>query len=109
MGKKRSANDISTDVDTSDKENNATLAQIGPRKQARCKWSDEDNRIMVQALMELKEAGQQADSGWKSSAWKVVADKLAVSGTKGPQKTANRCADHFSNVRTLLLFVGTDH
>jgi hypothetical protein len=67
----------------------------------RCRWSTQDDRILVETLLAQKAAGNQAQSGWKPTVWSAVAaslSKVAVSGQA--KKTTTKCSDHWSNVRT---------
>jgi hypothetical protein len=64
-----------------------------------CRWSTQEDRIIVKTLLAKKAAGNQAQSGWKSTVWSAVATelkKVAVGG--GAEKTASKCSDHHSNV-----------
>ena len=66
----------------------------------RCRWSTDDNRVLVKTLLIQKAAGNQAQSGWKSTVWSAIATelkKIAVGGQV--EKTATKCNDHYSNVR----------
>jgi hypothetical protein len=95
-GKKTSATEPANE---SDKENSFADAIANNENSRKCTWSDKDDHTMMQVLRELKETGYQADSGWKSTTWTIVAKKLTESGTKGPTKTPEKCQDHYSNVR----------
>jgi hypothetical protein len=64
-----------------------------------CRWSTQEDRIVVETLLAQKAAGNQAQSGWKSTVWSAVATelkKVAVGG--GAEKTASKCSNHYSNV-----------
>ncbi|KAJ3966921.1 hypothetical protein EV361DRAFT_758611, partial [Lentinula raphanica] len=62
------------------------------------RWTDEDDKVIVQTLLDHK--GYQSDSGWKSSVWPLVVDALKAQGLdNGPScKTASKVADHYSSV-----------
>ena len=66
----------------------------------RCRWSTQDDRILVETLIKQKAAGNQAQSGWKATVWSAVVTelkKIAVGGEA--EKTTTKCSDHYSNVR----------
>ncbi|KAF9777305.1 hypothetical protein BJ322DRAFT_986067, partial [Thelephora terrestris] len=61
----------------------------------------QEDRIIVKTLLAKKAAGNQAQSGWKSTVWSAVATelkKVAVGG--GAEKTASKCSDHHSNLKS---------
>jgi hypothetical protein len=67
----------------------------------RCHWSTQDDRILVETLLVQKAAGNQAQSGWKSTAWVAVAGALREVAAEGEvEKTAKKCSDHYANVCT---------
>jgi hypothetical protein len=66
----------------------------------RCRWSSQDDRILVETLLTQKAAGNQAQSGWKTIVWSAVAAELKKVTTDGQaEKTASKCNDHYCNVR----------
>ena len=63
---------------------------------ARVAWHEEEDRCLLATLAEQKMAGNQADSGWKSSVWSVCARNLKAKGFEG--KSAKKCQTHFAFV-----------
>ena len=77
-------------------------AKAGPR----CRWSAQDDRILVETLLAQKAAGNQAQSGWKATAWTAVADALKKAAVGGEvEKTASKCSDHYANVRARYVMI----
>jgi len=60
-------------------------------------WSDGDDRNLIYRLREAKLAGMQSDNGWKPQVWPLCRD--AVAGSSGAEKTAEKCADHWTNMK----------
>ena len=65
----------------------------------RCSWSSSDDATLVCTLREQKDNGNQSGAGWKPQVWQAVADAIKAEGTsKGAEKVAKKCADHWANV-----------
>ena len=65
----------------------------------RCRWSTDNDRILVETLLGQKTAGNQAQSGWKSTVWSAIATELKKITVGGQvEKTATKCNNHYSNV-----------
>ena len=65
----------------------------------RCRWSTQHNRILVEILLVQKAAGNQAQSGWKSTVWNAIAAELRKVAVDGEaERTPSKCNDHYSNV-----------
>ena len=66
-----------------------------------CKYSSEDDRVLVSTLITQAWAGKQSENGFKMCAFVAAAEALVgselVSGRKA--KTATSCRDHFTAVR----------
>ncbi|KAH7919771.1 hypothetical protein BV22DRAFT_969026, partial [Leucogyrophana mollusca] len=69
-------------------------------------WTDADDAIMVETLRLQKLEGQQANNGWKAPVWHAVAEALQKNGhKKGAMKTAEKCSDHWTNLKANFLSV----
>jgi hypothetical protein len=67
-----------------------------------CNWTDIDDSLMVELLINEKDGGNQSGAGWKKQVWIAVQELLAKKGsTKGGEKTALKCSDHWANVSAL--------
>lgn len=65
----------------------------------RCRWSTDDDRVLVETLLTQKAAGNQAQSGWKSIVWSAVATELKkIAVGDQVEKTTTKCSDHYANV-----------
>ncbi len=68
---------------------------------SRCKYSSDDDRILINTLIAQARAGKQSENGFKTCAFVAAAEALVgsevVSG--GKAKTATSCRDHFTSVR----------
>ncbi len=67
----------------------------------RTRWISEDDKILVQELLDCKANALQADSGWKSTTWTRCAQALANSELEsgGSIKTADSCQTRWGKVR----------
>ncbi|KAF6755254.1 hypothetical protein DFP72DRAFT_1067957 [Ephemerocybe angulata] len=80
------------------KENIAPAKGGAAPTQVRCRWTDQDDEILLRVLSSEKAAGNQSESGWKKTVWNVAAAALAEEGiVKTPVKTADKVQDHFQN------------
>lgn len=70
------------------------------------KWRPEDDKALVQELLNCKANALQVDSGWKSMAWTQCAEALAdlelESG--GPAKSADSCQTWWGKVCPCTIF-----
>ncbi|KAF5325931.1 hypothetical protein D9611_000191 [Ephemerocybe angulata] len=84
------------------KENIAPAKGGAAPTQVRCRWTDQDDEILLHVLSSEKAAGNQSESGWKKTVWNAAAAALAEEGiVKTPVKTADKVQDHFQNLYTL--------
>ena len=61
-------------------------------------WTVEDDILLLDKMKDEKNAGNQSDSGWKTTVWYAVAGHLAkYSKSGGPPKTWQKCRDHFQS------------
>ncbi len=69
----------------------------------RCRWSDSEDRTLINVLLEEKKAGNQSDNGWKKVVWMKAGTRLTDEhpGVQN-KKTAAKCLEHYSKVQPLL-------
>lgn len=72
-------------------------------------WTDADNVVLVDTLLQEKEEGRQSDSGFKSASYTACAAALSgsekVSG--GLPKSSDSCYNHWGNVRISTFQIST--
>ena len=73
----------------------------------RCVWTDADDAALIRKLRDCKDIGMQSDSGWKPQVWHLCAE--ALKGSAGGIKTAEKIADHYTNVSPLSSSQIRDH
>jgi hypothetical protein len=63
-------------------------------------WTDHDDRVLINTLLDQREKGHQSDSGFKMIAYTACAEALALSESEsgGVAKTAKLCQDHWTTV-----------
>ena len=75
-----------------------------------CHWSIQDNRVLIETLVAQKAAGNQAQSGWKSTTWSVVTAELKKADIDCEvKKTPAKCSDHYANVRARYTSINANH
>jgi hypothetical protein len=63
-------------------------------------WTDHDNRVLINTLLDQRDKGHQSDSGFKTIAYTACAEALALSESEsgGIAKTAKSCQDRWTTV-----------
>jgi Myb/SANT-like DNA-binding domain len=54
-------------------------------------WTNDDDKILLEALLNQKHAGNQADNSFKPQAWQVVVNAMNKSVVKGALKDKILC------------------
>ncbi|EEB92440.1 hypothetical protein MPER_09048 [Moniliophthora perniciosa FA553] len=88
MGRKKSANNDTGNPDAN------------PAAKVKCKWTQEENRVIIDGLHVQKDSGRQAQtqSGWKPGVWKMVKEHLEKDiGMSDPPKIEGKCQDHWTS------------
>lgn len=77
-----------------------TIANPTGTTSRRAFWTAGDDAIMVDVLLQARANGDQSGNGFKPHVWHQVLDALKRDSTNkaGALKTAEKCADHWSNV-----------
>lgn len=66
-------------------------------------WSNPEEELLVNTLLANK-ASHQAESGWKTTVWELVAAELASEfPEKKPRKDADKCSTCWNRVSAMLL------
>ncbi|HEV7737058.1 MAG TPA: hypothetical protein VGO47_06775 [Chlamydiales bacterium] len=72
----------------------ALKKETEPGKRAMVKWSEAEDTLVVDILLEEKSLGGMSDNGWKRQVWIKVVEKLKReipgSGDKTAEKTKSR-------------------
>ncbi|KAK0542130.1 hypothetical protein OC845_006754 [Tilletia horrida] len=68
-------------------------------KQEHCVWSADDDETFLMELEEAQQQKLQSGGGFKPQVWQKIADKLALTWTKGAVKSAAKVHDHFRNLK----------
>ena len=55
---------------------------MAQEKEVKVNWTSAKEAILVQTLLQEKEKGNQAESGWKPIVWQVLVEALATIGSK---------------------------
>lgn len=61
-------------------------------------WTSADDEALIEQLKVERDAGNQADSGWKGPVWTRCAAKLNEIRIEGVEKTPTGCRDHWGIV-----------
>uniref|UniRef100_A0A0W0G2J1 Myb-like domain-containing protein n=1 Tax=Moniliophthora roreri TaxID=221103 RepID=A0A0W0G2J1_MONRR len=68
----------------------------------RCNWTEEEDAVIIDELHIQKDAGKQAQSGWKPGVWKMVRERLEQDvDISDPPKTEDKCQDHWSSKKNV--------
>ncbi|ESK87868.1 hypothetical protein Moror_15275 [Moniliophthora roreri MCA 2997] len=68
----------------------------------RCNWTEEEDAVIIDKLHIQKNAGKQAQSGWKPGVWKMVRERLEQDvDISDPPKTEDKCQDHWSSKKNV--------
>lgn len=70
----------------------------GGSRSANCVWDEEDDRIIVDVLLEAKRLGEVADNSFKSAVYQRAADQCNKRLSKGSEKTALKIGEHYRYV-----------
>ena len=62
-------------------------------KKTRSLFSESNDILIMDHLLEAKAAGNMSDNGFKMTVWEALAEKLSNSDSSGLQRTANSCKD----------------
>ncbi|KAI3622116.1 hypothetical protein WG66_015019 [Moniliophthora roreri] len=86
MGRKKSTNKDTGNLNTN------------PVTKVKCKWTEEENTVMIDELHVQKDSRRQAQSEWKPGVWKIVKEYLEQDvGVSDPPKTEEKCQDHWTS------------
>ncbi|ESK81844.1 hypothetical protein Moror_9635 [Moniliophthora roreri MCA 2997] len=86
MGRKKSTNKDTGNLNTN------------PITKVKCKWTEEENTVMIDELHVQKDSRRQAQSEWKPGVWKIVKEYLEQDvGVSDPPKTEEKCQDHWTS------------
>lgn len=66
-------------------------------------WTSAEEARLVQILLQEKEKGNQAESGWKPVVWQVLVEALATFDSK-PRKVAKQIKTRWQRVRFSILY-----
>lgn len=81
--------------DAKESSNNVKTKPPGAKKAF---WTAADDVAFVEQLKHERAEANQADNSWKGPVWTRCAEKLNKIKTKGADKTAHGCKDHWSSV-----------
>jgi hypothetical protein len=78
----------------------SSKAKATVSKSTKAVWTDHDDRLLINTLLDEREKGHQSDSGFKAIAYTACMEALAHSESEsgGALKTAKSCQDRWTTV-----------